>query len=489
MKNYLKRLQKRFSRRSIIAVCSAAALVILLLIVYLAGIVHYGKRMLPGTEVNGVSLAGMTVEEAEAALQEDADAYVLLITGRNNVSAEIHGDVLELTYQDQGELEQLIREQKASSWITRLGKQDSHELVLSYTFNEETLNSQLSAISFLQQENMEMPVDAHVADNGQNFEVAAETEGTWLELETVKAAVISCIDSGTDTLDLETAGLYTAPAVRSDDALLNSQAEYLNSLLNLTITYDFVDRQYVVNGDVIHSWIVQDETGTYVVSGDLAADWVYNMAYDTDTFGNSHVFTTHNGEQIQLQSGGDYGWAMDQEETTAALMQALAEGYSGSLEPVYLYTAQDRSSNDIGGTYIEICITEQMLYLYEDYQLKLATSVITGAHDTGFDTPSGNVWAIDAKKYQMQFTLYDAFVNYWLPFNGDVGIHDASWRVDSEYGDPTYYLANGSHGCVNTPDAAVETIFDTVEIGYPVVVYYSAEQPVGPEPTQEVSAG
>ncbi len=485
------RIEKlNLSRRSQVILGSVFALALLLLIVYLAGVVHYSKRFLSGTSLNGTDLSGKTIEEAQEAMQESADSYVLSLTGRNSAAAEILGGDIALTYVNQGELEQLLREQEAKSWMAGIGKQDSRQMSLTYTVNEEALNSLLASISFLQAENMEAPANAYVTDNGQTYEVASETEGTWLETEPVKAAVLACFAEGASSLDLDAAGLYTEPSIRSDDQTLNEKAAYLNSLLALNITYDYVDRQYVVNGDVIRSWMVQDENGDYVISSDLAAAWVYDMAYNTDTFGNSHVFTTHDGQQIQLAAGGDYGWAMDQEETTAALLQAIAEGYSGTLEPSYLYTALDRSSNDIGGTYVEICIAEQVMYLYEDYQLKAATYVITGNHSTGYDTPSGSVWAIDAKKYEMQFSVYaDTVVTYWLPFNGECGIHDASWRQDSEYGNPTYYLTSGSHGCINTPTAAMETVFDTVEIGYPVIVYYSAEQPVGPEPTQDAAVG
>ena len=49
------------------------------------------------------------------------------------------------------------------------------------------------------------------------------------------------------------------------------------------------------------------------------------------------------------------------------------------------------------------------------------------------------------------------------------GVHDADgWR--SSYGG-TIYLTNGSHGCVNTPEAAAKTIYETVSIGTAVVVY------------------
>ncbi|MDO4489974.1 MAG: L,D-transpeptidase family protein [Lachnospiraceae bacterium] len=479
----------KLSKSSALVFGSVGALVLLLLTLYLVGVGHYKTRFLPGTAINGIRVGGETAEEARDTLQRAADAYVLILKGRDAAEAQIRGADLQLTYVDQGELEQIIEEQAQGTWILHVGKTENLEMQLTYALQEEVLENQLSAFSFLQPENMQAPVNAYVADDGTNYVVVPEQEGAWLEREPVKNAILHCIATGATLLDMDGAALYSVPQVRMDDPALQNHAAYMNQLATLSITYDFVDRSFTADRDEIRSWIAPDENNNCTLNSDLVAQWVYNMAYETDTFANSHLFTTHNGEQILLAPGGDYGWAMDQEATTEALLQALGQGYSGNLEPAYIFTALDRSSNDIGGTYVEVCLTEQKMYLYEDYNLKLVTPVITGGHTTGFDTPSGSVWAIDGKKYQMHFTLFDVEVEFWLPFNGDCGIHDADWRSPEEYVDPSYYLENGSHGCVNTPYDAMETVFETVEIGYPVIVYYSAEQPVGPEPTQEVAAG
>ena len=86
-----------------------------------------------------------------------------------------------------------------------------------------------------------------------------------------------------------------------------------------------------------------------------------------------------------------------------------------------------------------------------------------------WSTPTG-VYAVDAmmSPYTLTGEDYESDVTYWLPFNGNVGIHDASWR--SEFGGKLY-LTEGSHGCVNTPYDQVEIIYQNIGIGAPVVVY------------------
>ena len=64
---------------------------------------------------------------------------------------------------------------------------------------------------------------------------------------------------------------------------------------------------------------------------------------------------------------------------------------------------------------------------------------------------------------------YVSYVDYWMAFIGtSYGIHDASWR--SEFGNPIY-KGNGSHGCVNTPYSAVQTIYNNIPSGTPVIIY------------------
>ena len=120
---------------------------------------------------------------------------------------------------------------------------------------------------------------------------------------------------------------------------------------------------------------------------------------------------------------------------------------------------------------MEISIQDQEMWCYKDGVVVVDTPVVTGNVSKGYDTPAGSVWAIDAKKHDavLKGEGYTQPVTYWMPFNGNVGIHDAdTWR--SQYGGEIY-KTSGSHGCVNTPTANAEKIFNTVEIGTPVIVY------------------
>lgn len=129
--------------------------------------------------------------------------------------------------------------------------------------------------------------------------------------------------------------------------------------------------------------------------------------------------------------------------------------------------------DDIGGTYVEVSIADQTMWCYKDYEVVVETPVVTGNPNKGNATPSGSVWAFDCHKSPATLGSYvtqgySSYVNYWMSFTGNVGIHDSSWR--SSYGGDIY-LTNGSHGCVNTPYEAAKKIYETVSVGTAVFVY------------------
>ena len=55
------------------------------------------------------------------------------------------------------------------------------------------------------------------------------------------------------------------------------------------------------------------------------------------------------------------------------------------------------------------------------------------------------------------------------PFAYNVGIHDASWR--STFG-KEIYKTSGSHGCINVPPKKAKKLFQTLQVGTPVIAYY-----------------
>ena len=125
--------------------------------------------------------------------------------------------------------------------------------------------------------------------------------------------------------------------------------------------------------------------------------------------------------------------------------------------------------DDIGDSYIEVDLANQKVWLYKNGKQLVETDCVSGTYGTDRQTPGG-VYSI----FYMQSPAvlrgadYVSPVDYWMAFNGNIGLHDADWR-DSFGGD--IFQTNGSHGCVNLPIPAAKKIYENISIGYPVVCY------------------
>ncbi|WP_176974166.1 L,D-transpeptidase family protein [Trichococcus collinsii] len=124
----------------------------------------------------------------------------------------------------------------------------------------------------------------------------------------------------------------------------------------------------------------------------------------------------------------------------------------------------------VGSSYIIISIAYQRVWAYIGNQQIVNAPVITGR--PSMPTPRG-LFAIQPYKESPSVLVgedYESPVQYWIPFLGNAyGLHDASWQTQGFGGD--LYLYFGSHGCVNTPYYAVQTLYNTYSVGTPVVVY------------------
>ncbi|MGV2686707.1 L,D-transpeptidase family protein, partial [Clostridium perfringens] len=105
--------------------------------------------------------------------------------------------------------------------------------------------------------------------------------------------------------------------------------------------------------------------------------------------------------------------------------------------------------NDIGNTYVEVNITRQHVWFYKDGTLITQGDVVTGDPGKGHSTQLGTYMLnYKQKEATLRGNNYEAKVVYWMPLNGNIGNHDASWRYS--FGG-NIYKNNGTHGCVNSP--------------------------------------
>ena len=126
----------------------------------------------------------------------------------------------------------------------------------------------------------------------------------------------------------------------------------------------------------------------------------------------------------------------------------------------------------------EVNLTEQYLYYYVEGQIEVEAPIVSGTMTSERFTPPG-VYFLTYKQTDRILRgptgedgnpSYEAHVDYWMPFNGGIGLHDASWR--GSFGGKTY-VYSGSHGCINLPVSAARRIYNLIDKETPIVCVYN----------------
>ncbi len=260
---------------------------------------------------------------------------------------------------------------------------------------------------------------------------------------------------------------WISPVDNADTDLINPYAEDgAYSRMQLSVRFD--DQVETLTAAELAEQISETEDHQLTI-GDALTKWAQELADQYDTQGYPRIFRSTGGSEFTLYKG-TYGYKLNVDKTAAAMSEAIQTNGSVEVEPVWSSKGQSfNRGDDIGDSYVEIDLTNQKVWLYKDGEQLLESDCVTGTYGTDRQTPGG-VYSIYYKQSPdvLEGEGYSSWVQYWMPFNGGIGLHDANWR--SSFGG-NIYRSNGSHGCINLPTWAAATIYEVTYIGYPVVCY------------------
>ena len=442
------------------------------------GVTAYGSEnntYVGGTYINGADVSGKTVEEARGIL-EDPNSYCLQVIKKDGSSDEIRGSEIGYHAAVTGDLEAILTEQNSEGRIVGPAVEHHFTVEMSAGYDQAALESRITVLPCIIGCNVARTQDARISDyvEGQPFTIIKEVNGEDVDQEKAKAAIMAAVAAGQGSVNLKEQGCYRAAAVTADDEGLKNLLDTMNRCREMTITYVFGDQQEVLEGKVISSWLTGTVDGQIQVDHEKAAAYVAYLAEKYDTAGKPRTFKTTDGRDVEVT--GSYGWKIDQGYETLALISMIQTAQSQPREPQYVMTTTDRN-NDWGSTYVEIDLTNQHVYMIKDNVVVWDAPCVTGNVARGNATPAG-VYSLTYKETNRILRgrkradgtySYQSHVNYWMPFNGGIGLHDANWR--SSFGG-TIYQNNGSHGCVNLPPDKTKALYDYVYPGIPVICHH-----------------
>ena len=453
-------------------------MICVLFLIYLAFSLFFIKHYYFGTMIGSIDCGGRTAEEAEILIAEKAKEYVLAIQGREGMEATVSASDIGVQFLVDDRLDQIAKRQNGFGWPSFLWKSKEHEMPVTVLYEDDLLEKRMSEILLFQPSVMRRPTDAYIGEYDQEsgiYPIIEEDKGTFVDKKKAKEAIVHAIENMEEFLSLEEADCFVKPEVDRENEELVQFCGRLNRYVTSRIVYDWNGTEEIVDGSLIHEWMEIDRENQRVTLNEEAVrEYINTLSRKNDTFGRIREFHTSENEDIYLEPG-TYGWRVDRAGETEELIKLIRSGRQTGREPKYLYTAAVKGQDDIGDSYVEIDLTDQHLWLYVDGKLVTESDFVSGNVARGYDTPTG-VYGLTYKT--LNATLkgqgYATPVDFWMPFNGNVGMHDAKWR--KEFGGDIY-KKNGSHGCINLPREAAEKIYEHVYKGFPVICYVHEKVP------------
>ena len=471
---------KKKLKPSMIAGAAAAILVV----GYAAGALYYTNHLFAGSKINGMDCANMTEKKADASLKKQFESYEIEFDFRNNESRTISGSDIGYQYIGSGDVKDVMKKQNPLLWVSGLFSKKNYNVEIDANFDKTALKAQLDGLDCLQEANMEAPADAQIAFVDNQFVIQDETQGTTIDEGTLLTALEEAVCTSQTKLSVEKTGAYAKPSVTKDDETLIHQKDIWNSCATATITYTFGDEQEVLDGMQIKDWLSYDEEGNYVENKEAVMahikEYVLDLATRRNTMGRDRTITsTMTGEPVTV-SGGSYGFRIDQSEEAEQIYENIVNHDVVTREPAYASRAAiySMTGDDIGNTYVEVDLGNQHLWYYKEGTLIMDTDFVSGTYTVSDRrTPSGTYYLMYKQKDQVLRGTrradgtyeYESPVKYWMPFNGGIGFHDASWRYS--FGG-SIFMYSGSHGCVNLPSSMASELYENIEAGCPILCFY-----------------
>lgn len=420
--------------------------------------------------INGVDGSAATADVMQQRLEQAASGYELTIVDADGGKETLEAAELGMEVNISGEnIQGLLEEQNGFLWVYHLFCPVEYQDDALVSCDRSVLKKHVERLECVKNTDVITTEDAKAVYKDGSFEIEEEVYGTEIVPDEFVDRVEEAVITLQPQLDLKEDQCYKQPKYTAKSKEVKNLVKTLNAYLDTKITYEVGSAKEVIPKDTIASWLSGDEKMQPVFDRDKMGEFVSSMRKKYDTYGQSKQLATQYGVTVTI-AGGNYGWRIDKEGEINQLIADLEAGKSVKRDFVYQYQAASREGNDYGNSYVEINRTAQHLFLVIDGAVVMDTAVVTGNPNNGHETPVG---AYRITYCERNATLrgddYATPVAYWMPFNGDIGLHDATWQ--KAFGGARYREGYGSHGCVNLPLSAAGTIFSYVSTGFPVLLY------------------
>lgn len=460
--------EKKINRKKLFIILGSVVGAVL--VIYVGLSIFFMSHFYFNTTLNGKNVSGYSADKVFDNWEDEIGNYSLKIVESDGTESELKGSDIDMVLQWDDTITKMISKQNGFAWPAKLFNPDQNTSEAIVTFDEDKLDSALDGFSFMDKSKQIDPVDATVADYDKNdgYTLVESVPGTAIDKPALKENIEKALYGLADTYQITEGNGYLAPKIANDDEKLLAAIDTMNKYAGSEIDYEIGSEKETLDINTFADWLSINDNEKVEIDEEKVADYVAELGTKYNTYGKSKQLATSYGTTITM-SNCHYGWKIDAETEAAAIVDDIKGGEKVTRDLNYQYTAASHTGNDYGNSYVEINLTAQHLYLYKNGSLVIDSDFVSGNPSKGNATHTG-VFGVTytERNATLKGQNYATPVSFWMPFNGNEGMHDATWR--SSFGG-SIYKRNGSHGCVNLPYSVAQTIFENVSAGFPVFVY------------------
>ncbi|WP_156919519.1 L,D-transpeptidase family protein [Atopobacter phocae] len=443
--------------------------------IYFIGAIYFIQHFNPGTSFKTHTIEYQTVDKAAQTVGKSwlSEEYYVVEDGKK--LATYTAKELGVNIDVNKTLNEMLKRQNAFSWpITLLqGKLISAESLSAdeLDVNEKQLDEFVNQLN-INNSTRHASKDATIKINEEKglFDVEPEVEGNIVEMDSLKEQIVQRLLDDSRTVNLK--DVYEKPKVTVEDKRINDDVKKMNEQLDLKITIEYQNSKVDIPREELAKLLTIDDQLNITVNSEAASAFSSKFSREVGTYFKTREFKSTNRGIINVPPG-TYGWSVDVEKLSKDLTDIIKKGKDGTIKAALQGSGITRP-DDIGNTYVEVSLADQMLWVYKEGQIALQAPIVSGHPKT--PTYPG-VWYVWTKQRNAVLKgingrsgqSYAAPVSYWMPFNWDgYGMHDSPWQP--AYGGASYLTA-GSNGCVNVEPSTMATLYNLVGVDTPVIIY------------------
>ena len=457
-------LRERAARVMQIVVLICGLIILMLMVL---AVIYSTKAFQYKTYINGIECSFLNIEGTIDKLERKMNTSKLTLIFADNKQYVCLGTYFDIKVNNRKDIEKTLFKQREED----NNEEKTYNFTQLYTINEAKVKEYLSSLGVFKTE-MKEPQDAYLEFDGKNSVVIKqEVYGNKIDINEACDFMISELKKGSTIIDFRKITKID-PKVKATDEKLIAQRDYINNILKATITYKLHDGStYKLDANIMKDWIYKDAEGNYDIDLDK------NILEFVDSLNNkaSYVLTstkfnaTGKGE-ISISFGRKTYRYINKDKEIERIHEQLKKGESAEFDVAYNPLPDYRNIK----TYVELDLSRQRVWMYVNGKCILDTPCVTGNVAGGYATPPGIFYLTykttdtNLEGYNSDGSEYSSHVNFWMPFNGGIGFHDADWR---SYFGGNIYMTNGSHGCVNLPYSAARTLYNNINSSIPIILY------------------